>query len=392
MDLYTLTDTFLAKDVVDQFVSAIWTERYSSAGDVQIVAPATPENIAKLAEGTFLALRGSKEVMQLDTMSIENKLITVTGASLVEFLDERMAWFRNPATSPPADERIADLTREDMDPGEFIAYLVNAMVIDSTDFTGTFAPANLMWDDDVIPYLELGAVDTSGAPKKLTAVTGPLYQAIQQIAEKENLGISLYLEDADPVTGYTLKFTVYRGKDHTSDQSTNELIRLVPELDSLSNVKEVRSISNHKNVCYVYYQGIVTTHYEDPLHIPEGFNRRVLITDPDKEPVGHKETRDFRFGYGTITVVGPEDIAAFREQNARDALANHNYIRAIDGETNPQNDYKYGVHYGLGDIIELEGLTGTISKARITEFIRSHDQTGQKEYPTISVVTPESEA
>jgi hypothetical protein len=60
MDLYTLTDTFLPDDPVDEFVSAIWTERYSTAGDVQLVVPATRRYMEQLADGRYLALRGSR--------------------------------------------------------------------------------------------------------------------------------------------------------------------------------------------------------------------------------------------------------------------------------------------------------------------------------------------
>jgi hypothetical protein len=316
--------------------------------------------------------------------------VTAVGSSLLQFLNERYAWFKNLAYDSETDpNRIADLTREDMDPGQFIAELVYAMVIDATPYDGSWVDTNLEWDLEVIPGLELGPVDTSLPEKKLTAVTGPLYDSLQQVAEKEKVGIKLYLESADPDTGYQLLFSTYLGKDRTSDQSTYPLVRLDPDQDSLDKVKEIRSIANWKNTAYVYYKGEISTHYEDPLNIPEGFNRRSLITDPEEEPVGHKESyHDWRTpgGVYTVTVVSPEDIAAFREQNAQDALANHNYIRAIDGETSPINDYIFGADYNLGDVIELKSLQGNLSKARIIEYIRSQDRTGYKEYPTISVV------
>lgn len=389
MDLYTLNDSFLADQVIDEYVSAIWTERYSSAGDVQIVAPATEDNLAKLAEGTFLALRGTKEVMQLKTQNIENKLVTVIGESLVGFLNQRYSWNRNPAAGDVEDTaRILDYT-ETTTPGEIIADVVDRMVITPIDYTGEYANVNLDWEKEAIPYLELGAVDSSGADKRLTVTTGPLYDAIRQVAEKEGVGISLYLDSADPVLGYVLKFTTYRGVDRTTG-GTPPFIRLSPELDSLSDIKEIRSLAEYKNVAYVYYQGIITTHYAEPtLPIPEGFDRRVIVTDAEGEPVGRKVTYSHyspNVGSWTQIVVGPTEIAAFREQHAKDVLANNNYIKAIDGQTSPQNDYKYGVDYGLGDIIELEGITGIISKARITEYIRSEDNTGEKEYPTISVI------
>lgn len=403
MDLYTLTNTFMEKDVVDEYISAIWTERYSVAGDFQIVAAATPDMIEKLKEGTYLALRGSDEVMIIDTVSIEKSQLTAVGSTFLAFLNNRFAWFRNPdATSgTDIDARVVDYTVEDKAVGEFISQVVNLICIAPSVFPSPWNSANLDWDREIVPGLSLGAIDASGGHKKLTMPVGPLYDGIADLASKENVGVSLYLASADPVTGFVLKFKTYRGLDRTSDQTTNTLVRLVPEMDSLTDLKEVRSIANWKNVCYVYYKGIISKHYETPELAavpPEGFERRSLVTNPNDEPAGHKvqvaaTTRGLTYGTPatSYTVVDEADVVAFREQNARDALANHNYIRAIDGRTSPQNDYKFGIDYFLGDTIELEGLTGTISKARITEYIRSEDKTGEKEYPTISVIRPEGE-
>jgi len=379
MDLYTLSDTFLANEVIDEFVSAIWTERYSAAGDVQLVVPATMDNIAKLAPGTRLALRGTKEVALLETQSIEKNLLTVKGFTLVEFLNERYAWARN-ATSSAIDARVIDYS-ETNSPGEAIANLVSLMVINAVPFTSTWEPANLEWEDDEILFLSLGAVDTTGADERFTFPIGPLYDAIASVAKQASVGISLYLDSADPDTGYVLKFTTYRGQDRTSDQDVNELVRLTPQLDSLSEVKELHSIANYKNVAYVYYKGEAYVRYADPsAPVPVGFDRRVLLVNPEKAAVG----------YGGGAYVTAPELSAFIDNEAKNALANYNYIHAIDGQTSPISDYKYGVHYGLGDMIELEGVTGAISKAQVTEYIRSHDQTGEKEYPTIAVVGAET--
>lgn len=389
MDLYTLTDQFLAKDAIDQYVSVIWTERYSEAGEVQIVVPATAEMIDKLRPGTFLALRGTDEVMLLETQSIENNLMTVAGKTLLIFLDERLVWFKNAAAQSADDPKILDWAAKDKAPGSFIAYVVYEMVIDPKPYpTQGYPNTNLDWAFDKIDKLSLGAVDTSGTPKRLTAPTGPLYEAITTLAKQEGVGISLYLESATIDTGYSLKFKTYRGVDHSTG-SAAPLVRLVPDFDTLSDLKEVRSISGYKNVCYVWWQNAISWHYAEPtLPKPEGFERRCMVRDAEGNPVGN--TKGTSVWGWPITYVGPDDIAAFREQNARDALANHNYILAIDGQTSPNADYKYGIDYGLGDIIELEGITGAISKARITEYIRSHDKSGLKEYPTITVLEPEN--
>jgi hypothetical protein len=206
----------------------------------------------------------------------------------------------------------------------------------------------------------------------------------------KGIGISLYLESADPVTGYSLKFTTYRGVDHSTG-GAGELVRLVPELDSIQDLKELRSIQQFKNVVYVYYKGLVTKHLLDPTAPePEGFDRRVLVTDAAGEPVGHKITQD------------PTDPSAIRtprpswmrttsppsgRRTPRMLLANHNYIRAIDGQSSPsqrlqvrgalrpRRRHRAGRPHGA----HFQG-----SSDRVHPFPR---QTGEKEYPTISVIS-----
>jgi hypothetical protein len=60
-------------------------------------------------------------------------------------------------------------------------------------------------------------------------------------------------------------------------------------------------------------------------------------------------------------------------------------VKSVDGEIVPDSQFQYGVDYNLGDVIEVEGNTGVIQTARITEYIRSQDQAGEKSYPTVSM-------
>lgn len=411
-----MNENFIPDEVVDDFSSVVWVERYAASGEVQLVAPAYPEYVDMLKEGRYLGMSGTKEVMEIKTQSVEQGLITVVGRSLLAFLAERIHW---PKSDPAnASQPVADYTTT-AKIGELLADRVTKMVIAPVAFTGaTFVDMNLDWNRDKIAHLTLGAVDSSGVAERYTVPVGPLYDVIQQLAEKEGVGISLYLATADAEVGYELKFTTYRGVDRTSGQSVVPLIRLSPSIESIGELKEVKSIDGYKNVVYVVYQNKVSIHYEDPENIPEGLHRRVLVTNAEGEPVGHKAPRQFmgsglvQFGsyggggggsgaglgnfaapylntdnpYTVVTAPDPGEIAAFRAQNAKDALANHNYIRAVDGQVSPINEYKFGKDYGLGDILELEGLTGVIGKARVTEYIRAQDNTGQREYPTLSVI------
>jgi hypothetical protein len=369
LDIYTLTRGFLPRYLISEFTSAIWTERYFSAGDIQLVVPAIPSMIQKLAPGTFLGLRGTKEIMIAETQSIENSLLTVSGSSLPNFLDEREAWFQSPtAEAPYVSQFVATTTA-----GQHISNAVDKMVINPANFpSGWPTNVNLDWARDKILNLQLGVIDANGVPKELSFDLGPLYTSIQHLAEEEGLGFKLYLDSATYSTSsYVLKFATYRGKNRTSEQTVHQMVRLTPKMDSLSDVKEISSISSYKNVVYVTYKNVTTVHYLYPdAPIPTGFDRRVLRVDaPDLYFVDDR-------------------IPAFREQVARNAFANHIYIQAVDGRVSTKIPYLYGTDYGLGDVVELEGFTNIFSKARITEYIRAQDEFGERDYPTLAVIDP----
>src|SRR3954469_11205638 len=93
---YTLDD-FLRRDtVVEGFESFIWTERYSAAGDFQIITKSTFESRQLLTPQTMIAMNKSHYVMMIDTVgdeTAENGTRTprVPGRSLEALLDSRVA-------------------------------------------------------------------------------------------------------------------------------------------------------------------------------------------------------------------------------------------------------------------------------------------------------------
>lgn len=392
MDIYALDpDLFLRTTLIEDFTSAIWTERYFTPGDVNLVLPDTPAARELVHTDTLLALEGSKEVMLVDTVNTKDGLLTATGSTLLGFLNER-TW-RDTSNAATTQRRI---------PGNSIGEIIAHVVTNLT-------PSGLGtgFDDfyEMITNLTMGAVDTSVTvgtaifPYGVAALHltrretseavnyGPMLDVITALAQTANLGMSLYLDSASDV-GYSLKFTVYAGLDRTSTQSVNELVRFTPNLDSLANIKELYSSKGHKNVAVGFLtleadppRGDLTNAYAPQIAYEAGFNpntsgfsRRslqVLVSDITQED---------------LAVITDPQLRAAILQRATDALANNNYTKVVDGEVVPQSGYEFGEHYGMGDIVELESATGVRSPARVTEYIRSQDENGETAYPTISVI------
>jgi Siphovirus ReqiPepy6 Gp37-like protein len=370
MDIYTLDQNFLRRDVLDNFISAVWTERYTKSGDANIILPLTRANISKAPEGTLLALNGTKEVMEVQSALIEKNQLKLTGPTILQFLDNRPVRY-----SANHADRYYNMN---MSPGLAMTTLVSDMCI-----TGPYVASSAYGVDgprDIIPGLSITDSDVSMPVAAIAVPYGSLYPALAQIADTYQVGMTMYLESSS-AAGYFLGFKTYKGKDRTSGQSVNDVVRFSPNVDSLNNLKELRSIAGYKNVAYAYapanpIPGVTqpgVAYADNEAATSVGFKRRVLLVFAD-------DLTTDKVGGSAPTLI------SLLNQRAKDALANNNYTKVVDGEVVPQNQFKYGVHYGLGDIVELQSFSGLLQKARITEYIRTQDVTGERSYPTISVI------
>lgn len=360
MFFYLLDSNFRRFAVIDDFVSAIWTERYIKSGEVNLVVEPTAQMIDLLREATRIQINGSKEVMLIETVLNEEGLLKVNGTSLLQFLNSRVSWTIEKVDHGPLILFFSPIGAIRDRLNHTIIYNENTVLMPLDRIT------NLTLDDDAPEY------DT----EQVVVEFGQLYEKIQELAERYAVGLSLYLDSADD-SGYSLKFKTYRGADRTSSQSTYPVIRFSPKMGSLSNPKELRSIAGYKNVAYaIDTNGVVEM---QTVYAPEIVDGETL-TDFDRRSMMVFVSDEIPEGQGEFTL----------QQAAKNALINNNYIRIVDGEVSPLAQYKFGIDYFMGDVIELEGPSGLLQKVRVTEHIRAKDNTGERAYPTIEIIDPNS--
>lgn len=82
----------------------------------------------------------------------------------------------------------------------------------------------------------------------------------------------------------------------------------------------------------------------------------------------------------------PNVLVSILDARANLALTNNRFEKAIDGQIVPLHQFQYGVDYNLGDIIEVQGNSEIIQTSRVTEYIRSQDNAGEKAYPTVAML------
>lgn len=367
LDLFTLNDTFQRDKVVDEYISLIWTERYSKNGDMQLVLPATQDRMVDLAEGQFVGLLGSDEPMIIETQSIEQGIMTVVGKTLETFFNEREIWI---STDPSVDTWILRSS-----PGAILGSIVQEMVVGGAFLSNVGLGIGALLNQ--IPNLIVGDIDTTDPVVSIAIPIGPMYDGMLPIAETYKLGMKVFLDRSDPFS-YQLVFTVYHGVDRTSDQFDNPRIQFSSAQDSMAGVSSLTTTSGYKTAVYVFPPDwspatapvVQFAPGTDPA--ATGFNRRILVLRASD--------------ISADMVTGGVTLTSLMTQAAKDALANNNFTKIVDGEVVPQPAYKYGIDYKLGDLIELVGPDGVPQHAMITEYIRSKDASGEKAYPTVSVV------
>ncbi len=94
MELITLGVNFQPVNLVENYKSVIWTERYASAGDFQITSNNVNELINQLPLESYIGLRESTVPMIVEAHKIEKRareapLVTIVGRSLETVLERR---------------------------------------------------------------------------------------------------------------------------------------------------------------------------------------------------------------------------------------------------------------------------------------------------------------
>lgn len=371
MEFYTLDRSFQKLDIIDNYASAIWTERYYGDSEVELTTPLDSNMLKKLPLGVFLGMDESDEVMILETASMEDNL-KMKGISLLSWLDNRFI-----RASAAHEDRYLFLSGP---PGQLLWDLVynftnaESPYLDGTTNIGIPNPELF-----VIPGLDVRDFDTSGEDISIGIQYGPLYQALKELATTHQIGMSITLDEVTD-SSYFLGFRSYKGLDRTSSQDVNPVVRFSPDMGSFSNIKELQSIAAFKTRAYAFAPGnpesLATTPGIGALSgVQEytGFDLRALLVFAEDI---------------TTDMVGsdPAKLLEILNSRAQDALAANHFVKAVDGEIVPESQLKYGIHYNLGDIIEVQGNSGTVQAARVTEYIRAKDSTGEKAYPTVTVI------
>lgn len=357
MDYYILNSLYQRIQVVENYESIIWTERYADIGDITITMASTLENRNKFSAGTLIGKSDSARVMVIETFEDSEdasgqQILRLTGRSLEKILSDRVA-----AKTDGTTWLLTGL------PAAIARQIYHDICVTGTFNTGDIIPGvteGTFFPEDTLPE----------PPDEITYsvdVTS-VYQATKSLCDPFGMGFRL-VKDGDTSQLY---YDIYVGSDRTSQQTDYPAVVFSEDLETLQSPTELTSIALYKNVAYVFSPAGSTIVYAldvDPT--VAGFDRQALWVKVDDIA----EDED------------PDVALAKMIQKGTEELYKSRRFSAFDGELNPYNAYEYGVLYNVGDLVEMQNRSGVRNQMQVTEQISISDAQGERSYPTLSLRT-----
>lgn len=361
MELYTLDDQLRREEVFDNFRSLIWTERWQSSGDFELVTKATYGARAAYIPGRNVTVNVSNRVMQIDSCidTVDNmgmKALKIAGSSIEAQMDDRMT-----VDAYPNGNGVANNWKTQGTPAEIVREVFRRI-----------AHQNDTVPADNFPYMAFGNLyppDNLPEPSELLELEvepNTLLELVRDMCQVYDLGYRITRNgDASQ-----LFFNVYSGNDRTTRQHVLPAVIFSADMDNLQNTSAAHSIAGEKNVAYVYSKTATQVVYWNPEDAAlSGFKRKILKVDA--QDINEEE----------LTLAEIHEILRFRGLSE---LAKHRPIRAFDGEIPQTNSYIYDQDYSLGDLVEVRDPSMS-NIMRVTEQIFVRDSSGFKSYPTLSM-------
>lgn len=368
MNLALLNEKFEPIYIVDTYRSAIWTDRYSEAGDFELYLPVNEETLFYFKKDAYLYNSESEHIMVVDDLTVtvdpyddDGFSLKVTGSSLEYILYRRIIW-----TPVMFDGNLQTILKEKVfDPN-----------IGSPSKAERRIP-NLHFRLSNDPKVTAAAVEYQDV------YTGNnLYEIFSELCSVKGIGFRVILDKEDDTQ---MILELYSGTDRSYDQEENVYVTFSPDFDNLRRSNWYDSTHLFKNLALV--EGVYRYQSGD-TSIDEA--RSVIVGDDSLSGLDRREVWIDGQGISSQTednrVIDRGTFDNLLRAKGVDGLYEYKEDELFEGEIDPMAMFVYGEDYFLGDIVQIKNEFGIEARVRIEEIIFSYDKDGYTVVPTFSVV------
>lgn len=352
MDLIILDTELNIIDIIDTFESSIWTERYIGYGDFEIYAKVSDQLISIATQECYVKISESDRIMIVEEANIKSdpdngSTILIKGRSYESIIARRIIWKQTILTGNLQNGIKKLMDENAITPSDTDREIPNLTFLSSTDpeITSLTVDMQFTYDD--------------------------LYESIVKLCSAHNIGFKITL--SDDLSGFV--FELYNGVNRSYDQLTNPFVVFSKEYDNLLNSDYSKSTTNKKTLTLVAGEGEGESRKTEIVGNGIGLERREMYTD----------ARDIS---QTVDSVLISDVTYYAQLNQRGLqdLSENAGESSFDSQVDTLSNFKYGVDFFLGDIVQVVSEYGISIKARVTELIRSQSASGIETYPKFTII------
>lgn len=364
MELIKLNANHQAGPLIENYDSLIWTERFNTTGDFQLITGNIDWFMQALPKQSVVSLRDSNVPMIVETHDIERKKnspakLTIKGRCFSSILDRRVSI--NGVVASLGDWLVVAKIPSDV--AHYIIYQICVVGIND--------PADIFPSAKVQFITPADYLNTSGPNRQFTVARGNLLGTVLGLLQTEAAADPSTEPDTPEIVphgirairpntaGTAVGIDIYRGTDRSDE------ILFDGSRDMLNDGRYLFSDVGSANAAYVLGPTSAAKMHQGAT-VPTGLERRVILVD----------------GISS----GVDSAEALRAEGSR-AMSEAHVTAAFDGSINEDlSPYIYGVDYFLGDVVKMQGDYGLEEKARVTEYIRSYGPDGHKSFPTLTAL------
>ena len=443
MQAYLLDKQFFAKEILDEYDSFLWTDRYYECGEFEYYTGATQDKINAWTIGRYLRTSFSDRIMIIENRYIETdetdgpklKIVGQSGEAILKrrVIIEKVTYDKNTNVQNVIKELITTNFINPADPNRKIS---NFIFEDSTD--------------QRITSLVL--------KKKKEFYGEEVYTVVQEMCEAYGIGFKVTLNDQNQFV-----FKLYMGYDRSYTQSDLPWVIFSPEFDNLANTDYEYTTIDKQNVVYLKsgdednpsgtwetdtlpdHTTIKRLNTDNALRIIQvgtdtGIDRKehwatttaeCEYTEEEMKERGYTKPVKPEWGYWSdgydeygdpIKIFHDDTSVSEDTKRAADEAyeaAMKAYERAakkpesvileeltkeanekldevkpkadFEGEADLTHQFQYGIDYNLGDTLELINEFKMEGNVRMTEIIFSHDSSGETIVPSFRSLQEEKD-
>lgn len=377
-ELYLLDEELNKKHIIDTYSSVIWTPRYNTLGDCELVIQASQDNLKKIKECRYISRDDDEMVCEIKKIEIQTDeengdQIIVTGIDVKDILNKRIVMNQTNFNGLVEDYIRMLITDAFINPKDPNRKISNFVLADKQGFTETIRKQ--------VTYDYIG-------------------DKVQELCQQFGWGYKVTVKNGNFV------FSLYKGKDKS------QYITFSQNYDNISTTDYQEDNSNIKNVALIAGEGEGVDRKTTTIGSGEGINRNELYVDArdvsstidydellNNYPNGIEKVINNVIYYqvnGTnIAILTKDEKGEVSEVKLCDNIYTENLksvgnekmaeyvsVTSFTGDIIVGINYKYKEDYNLGDIVNILNEYGMSVNARITEIIESRDDNGYTMEPT----------